>query len=137
MKFLDLFESLENVGKWCDTATQHLNREQDMDRGDQDVFSKIRQIDYLLSKSRELKIKSRLDFEDDFDDIKDFISAKIMFSVDDHLKQLEEVKMKVIERREGLRGRCPSGMRSQLSAEENCDNMSVRRENIITEMIDT
>ena len=35
-----------------------------------DVFSQIRQLDYLLSKSRELKLRSRADFEEDFEEIK-------------------------------------------------------------------
>ena len=35
-----------------------------------DVFSQIRQLDYLLSKSRELKLRSRADFDEDFEEIK-------------------------------------------------------------------
>ena len=54
-RFLDLMECLESVGKWCSTATEHLNR----DLETTDPFSQIRQIDYLLSRSRELKLRTR------------------------------------------------------------------------------
>ena len=68
-----------------------------------DVFSQIRQLDYLLSKSRELKLRSRADFEEDFDEIKDIISAKTMFKTDDHIQRMEEVRAKVVSRLEMLR----------------------------------
>ena len=44
---------------------------QDEDQVDPDILSQKRLIYYVLSKSRDLKIKSRVDFEEDFDDIKD------------------------------------------------------------------
>ena len=56
-----------------------------------------------MSKSRDIKIRGRLDFEEDFDDIKDIISAKTLFMVDDHIQRMEEVKNKVIARRENVR----------------------------------
>ena len=40
-----------------------------------DVFSQIRQLDYLLSKSRELKLRSRVDFDEDFEEIKAALAA--------------------------------------------------------------
>lgn len=58
-KFLDLMESLETLNKWCVTATEHLNRVLELQ--EEDAFSQIRQIDYLLSKSRELKLRTRSD----------------------------------------------------------------------------
>lgn len=51
LKFLDLFEGLDNLSKWCNTTRQHLNMDLDMDR-DTDILSQIRQCDYLLSKAR-------------------------------------------------------------------------------------
>ena len=125
LKFLDLFDGLENVSKWCTTTTQHLNRDQDMDQGDQDVLSQIRQIDYLLSKSRDLKIKSRIDFEDDFDDIKDLISPKTLFMVDDTLNMIEEVKNAVIDRREMLREKASKDPNISTAC-ENSDDLAVR-----------
>ena len=87
------------MSKWCTTITQHLKRDQDIDQGDQDVISQIRQIDHFLSKSRDLKIKSRVDFEEDFDEIKDLIPPKTLFMVDDILNLIDKVKQEVIDRR--------------------------------------
>jgi hypothetical protein len=69
----------------------------------EDVFSQIRQIDYLLSRSRELKLRTRLDFETVYEDIKDLMSAQTLFAVDDALEQLEAVTIRVIQRRDELR----------------------------------
>ncbi len=83
-KFLDLFDSLEAVGKWCRTASQHLDREEqeilespglghhsssDEAMNTSNAFSQIRQLDYLLSKSGELRLRSRDDFEDNFEEV--------------------------------------------------------------------
>jgi len=136
LKFLDLFDGLENVTKWCTTVTQHLNRDQDMDQGDQDVLSQIRQIDYLLSKSRDLKIKSRVDFEEDFDDIKDLISPKTLFMVDDKLNLIAEVKQEVIDRREMLREKASKDPNVSTAC-ENSDDLAVRREKILEELLST
>ena len=69
LKFSDLFEALDNMNKWCDSAETHLAR--DTHHGDeQEVLSQIRQIEFLISKSRDIKIRGRQDFEQDFDDIK-------------------------------------------------------------------
>ena len=103
LKFLDLFEALENMSKWCDTAEHHLAKKEPRSVDEQDMLSQIRQIDYLMSKSRDIKIRGRIDFEDDFDDIKDIMSAKTLFMVDDHIQRMEEVKNKVIARRENIR----------------------------------
>ena len=72
---------------------------------DEDVFSQIRQIDYLLSKSRELKLRSRRDFEETFDELKEMLSPQTIFAVDDALDQLESVTLKVMQKREELRSR--------------------------------
>ena len=64
----------------------------------------IRQIDYLLSKSRELKIRSRNDFETYYEDIKDAtVSAQTLFAVDDALEQFHNVTARIMQRREHLR----------------------------------
>ena len=64
----------------------------------------IRQIDYLLSKSRELKIRSRNDFETYYEDIKDAtVSAQTLFAVDDALEQFHSVAARIMQRREHLR----------------------------------
>ena len=114
-KNLDLMESIEALNKWCLTASEHLDRDEDLDRppdpdgGDSggtsvDTFSQIRQIDYLLSKSRELKIRSRNDFETYYEDIKDIsVSAQTLFAVDDALEQFQIVTARIMQRREQLR----------------------------------
>ena len=124
LKFLDLFEGLDNLSKWCTTASQHLNMDQDMDR-DQDILSQIRQIDYLLSKARGMKIKSRIDFEEDFDDIKHLITAKTLFAVGDKIKQFEEVKKEVTKRRTILREKATKDPKIPMSC-ENSDDLSAR-----------
>ena len=88
-----------------------------MDR-DQDIISQIRQIDYLISKAKEMKIKSRIDFEEDFDDIRQLISAKTLFSVGDKIKQFEEVKKEVTARGTSLREKAAKDPHLPLS----CDN---------------
>ena len=72
---------------------------------DEDVFSQIRQIDYLLSKSRELKLRSRRDFEETFEELKEMLAPQIIFAVDDALDQLEAVTVQVMAAREELRSR--------------------------------
>ena len=57
----------------------------------------------VMIKARDVKIRGRLDFEEDFDEIKDLISAKTLITVDEHITKLEEVKKKVSDRRDLLR----------------------------------
>ena len=40
---------------------------------------------------RDIKIKSRAEFEEDFDGIKELIAAKTLFMVDDKISMFEEV----------------------------------------------
>ena len=91
------------MSKWCDSAEHHLRREEAGSKEEQDILSQIRQIEYLISKSRDIKIKGRLDFEEDFDELKDIISAKTLFKTDDHIQRMEEVKKRVMSRVEALR----------------------------------
>jgi len=135
LKLLDLFEALENMSKWCDSAEHHLRREEAGSKEEQDILSQIRQIEYLISKSRDIKIKGRLDFEEDFDELKDIISAKTLFKTDDHIQRMEEVKKRVMSRVEALR-------EEAAEQEDSIDEASIvdlagRRENIIEEMCNT
>ena len=41
-KFLDLFEGIQAINKWCDTSMEHLARTAEENR--EDVFSQIRQV---------------------------------------------------------------------------------------------
>ncbi len=47
-KFLDMFEGVQSINKWCNTSTEHLNKSGG--NSNEDIFSQIRQIDYLLSR---------------------------------------------------------------------------------------
>lgn len=133
LKFLDLFESLENIRKWCQTATEHLSRDKDQDR-DQDLLSQIRQIDYLMSKSRDIKIKSRAGFEEDFDDIKTLLSAKTVFQVDDSIDELDRNLKAVVDRRELLRSQVGPAYRGD---HESSMDLNIKREKILTELLET
>ena len=108
-KFLDLMDGIDAANKWCNTALNHLERTVESSPrsslSDEDVFSQIRQIDYLLSKSRELKLRSRRDFEETFEELKEMLAPQIIFAVDDALDQLEAVTMQVMQAREELRSR--------------------------------
>ena len=55
-----------------------------------------------------MKLKSILDFEDEFDVIKDLISPKTLFMVDDKINLLQQVRRNVIERKEDLQDRVSS-----------------------------
>ena len=68
-----------------------------------------------------MKIKSRVDFEEDFDDIKHLITAKTLFSVGDKIKQFEEVKREVTNRRAELRSKAATDNRyhHQLNCDDN------------------
>ena len=66
-----------------------------------------------------MKIKSRIDFEEDFDDIKHMITAKTLFSVGDKIKQFEEVKKDLSARRSTLRDKAAQNPKYQFG----CDNI--------------
>ncbi|CAB4067131.1 unnamed protein product [Lepeophtheirus salmonis] len=55
-KFLDLMDSVDSMNKWSSAAGDHLDRK----------------------KSRDLKIRTRVDFEELFDEIKDLMSAQTL-----------------------------------------------------------
>ncbi len=64
-------------------------------------------MDYLLSRSRELRLRTRLDFEDSsaFSEVKESLSPQSLFAVDDALEGLEAAVLRVMARREELRAR--------------------------------
>ena len=111
-KNLDLMEAVDALNKWCGTASDHLDSGCDLEApagptdvtSSSDPFSQIRQIDYLLSRSRELKVRTRNDFENCYDDIKDVsVSAQTLFAVDDALERFGAVSAGLMQRREQLR----------------------------------
>lgn len=52
----------------------------------------------LYLKVDELKVKSIFEFDEEFDSIRELISPKTLFAVDDTLNSLQEVKKKLMQR---------------------------------------
>ena len=52
----------------------------------------------LYLKVDELKVKSIFEFDEEFDSIRELISPKTLFAVDDTLNSLHEVKKKLMQR---------------------------------------
>ena len=52
----------------------------------------------LYLKVDELKVKSIFEFDEEFDIIRELISPKTLFAVDDTLNSLQEVKKKLMQR---------------------------------------
>ena len=108
-----MYEAINNIHKWCETATKHLEKQTQTQAASGEeikeetsgagILSELRQLEFLLSKSEEIKIKGRLHFEDDFVEIKDLISEATLVKVDEHISQLEEVKKLVSDKRDALR----------------------------------
>ena len=87
-----------------------------------------------------MKIKSRVDFEEDFDDIKHLITAKTLFAVGDKIKQFEEVKRNVSNRRAQLRDKSESageGKQSSIHQDNQGQDNLERREKILDELLTT
>ena len=127
IKFRDMYEAMNNINNWCETATKHMEKkkrnenegEEMKEETGSDILSELRQLEFLLNKSEEIKIKGRTHFEDDFVEIKDLISEATLIKVDEHISNLEEVKKKVSDKRDVLRKKaedekliddeCPTG----------------------------
>ena len=52
----------------------------------------------LYLKVDELKVKSIFEFDEEFDSIRELISPKTLFAVDDTLNSLQETKKKLMQR---------------------------------------
>ena len=109
IKFRDMYEAINNNINWCETATKHLDKqtqasgEEIKEETGADILSELRQLEFLLNKAEEIKIKGRAHFEDDYVEIKDLISEATLVKVDEHISKLEEVKKIVSEKRDILR----------------------------------
>ena len=108
VKFRDMYEAMNNITTWCESAMKHLEKENNQKEGVEapDLLSELRQLEYLVSESEEIKIRGRTHFEEDYVEIKDLISEKTLIKVDEHINKLEEVKTKVCEKRDELRKKC-------------------------------
>ena len=52
-----------------------------------------------------MKLRSRRDFDVEYDEIKDLMAAQTLFNVDDAIESLDKVTVKVMDRREELRAK--------------------------------
>ena len=102
LKFLDLFDGMEELFSWCSSVTTHLDKDQTTEEK-VNILDQLKELDDLLSAQREMIIRSRPEFEENFYDIKDLIDVKTLLSVDEKLTQFEEVKKTIIESRNVLR----------------------------------
>ena len=102
MKFLDLYEGIEELSSWTISVTAHLDRDKN---GEEEIslLDQYEEVKYLLAAQREMIIGSRPDFEDNFYGIKDLIDAKTLVSVDRKLTEFAEVKKRIVEKRNLLR----------------------------------
>ena len=115
-----MYEAMNNITTWCESATKHLEKENSQNQGEEsrDLLSELRQLEYLVNESEEIKIRGRTHFEEEYVEIKDLISEKTLIKVDEHINKLEEVKNKVCEKRDELRKKCED---EKLLDEDNLD----------------
>ena len=108
VKFRDMYQAMNNITTWSESATKHLEKENPQKEGEEtgDLLSELRQLEYLIKESEEIKIRGRTHFEEDYVEIKDLISETTLIKVDEHINKLEEVKNKVCEKRDELRKKC-------------------------------
>lgn len=137
IQFLNVFDDMEIIEKWNDMANEQISK---LDKGveeeasdEQDILSQIRQLDYLLSKVRDIKIKGRKEFEEEFDEIIYLLSAKTLFMVDDHLKSFDDTQAKVAERLEVLK---QTALDQGIQDLDSVD-FATRQENILQELFTT
>ena len=123
IKFKDMYEAMNNINDWCETATKHIEKQtasgENKEEAGAAILSELRQLEFLLKESEEIKIKGRTHFEEDFVEIKDLISEATLVKVDDHISKLEEVRKRVSDKRDVLRKKaedekliddsCPTG----------------------------
>ena len=86
IKFRDMYEAMNNINEWCETATKHIDKQSETSDATKeetgaDILSELRQLEFLLNKSAEIKIKGRTHFEEDFVEIKDLISETTIVKV--------------------------------------------------------
>ena len=85
----------EEVSQWCEEVNAHLDKKLEAQtEKDVDILDQIKQLDKLIAKQRDLIIRSRSQFEDEFYCVKDLINAKCLLIVDQRLNMFHEVIQK-------------------------------------------
>ena len=80
---------------WCDQVNDHLDAKLEVkSEKDVDILEQIKQLDKLIAKQREMIIRSRSQFEDEFYNIKDLIDQKCLELIDQKLSTFHEVEDK-------------------------------------------
>ena len=78
---------------WCDEVNDHLDAKLEVkSEKDVDILEQIKQLDKLIAKQREMIIRSRSQFEDEFYGIKDLIDQKCLELIDQKLTVFHEVR---------------------------------------------
>ena len=78
---------------WCDQVNDHLDAKLEVkSEKDVDILDQIKQLDKLIAKQREMIIRSRSQFEDEFYGIKDLIDQKCLELIDQKLTAFHEVR---------------------------------------------
>ena len=94
---------------WCDQVNDHLDAKLEVkSEKDVDILDQIKQLDKLIAKQREMIIRSRTQFEDEFYNIKDLIDGRCLELIDQKLSTFHEVKSSVLEVRKKLRDKAAS-----------------------------
>ena len=82
------------MANWCDEVNAHLDKKLEAQtEKDVDILDQIKQLDKLIAKQREMIIRSRSQFEDEFYCVKDFINEKCLLLVDQRLNIFHEVNL--------------------------------------------
>lgn len=82
------------MANWCDEVNAHLDKKLEAQtEKDVDILDQIKQLDKLIAKQREMIIRSRSQFEDEFYCVKDFINEKCLLLVDQRLNMFHEVNL--------------------------------------------
>ena len=82
----------EEVSQWCEEVNAHLDKKLEAQtEKDVDILDQIKQLDKLIAKQRDLIIRSRSQFEDEFYCVKDLINAQCLTIVDQRLNMFHEV----------------------------------------------
>jgi len=109
-RLLDLHEALGASDRWREAAAAQVAADVDdansATTATGDLLSRIRRLDYLLSRSRELRLRSaRDDVEEAAASASLSVPPRTLFAADDALERLEAAVASVVRRREELRER--------------------------------
>jgi len=105
-RLLDLHDAAGAADRWREAAAAQVAADDGVDDAPGDLLSRIRRLDYLLSRFRELRLRSaRDDVEAAAASSSISVPPRTLFAADDALERLEVSVAAVVRRREELRER--------------------------------